>query len=514
MSLSGSPSNASISRDATLAKEERRIRRGWANWLLLPVLVAILKAAAVAPLIHLILGPEFGLTAHHPAPWPGALAIIGLLGFWAALLLFRGDPVPKWARVAMIVLWLLATAFWIELEPGYSLPRITGIQTLVTSHAYVLPLVVCSWLAWYLGMHWAGDAFLFVPDSLREIVRNAWIFLAAMIVLGALVRTGAGHNALVSAKTAVPVAIVCSVGLIASSEILAARETAVRRGGKAPEWGRWLTIAAGIAGVIAILALIIAVILGPDGMKAIIDGILHLGYLIALGIGYALFGIVYVLYWIIYGIYWVLRPLLGNMKMPQPPRAQQQQAQQQQQLQQNQPAALSHEWIMIARWVGLGIGVLIAAFIIWRMTRAKVRVPEDTGADESRESLFSGDLARRQLRDLFRRRGRERVRKLDLTQPPNSVREAYRYLTVLAARQGLGREEAETPHGYATRLTATWSDVHDPVTDLTGRYQRVRYGDLPDDPDRAGAIRDWQRVYERHEQPPEESPPTPGVGSA
>lgn len=508
MPLPGLSSNASTSRDATAARAERRLRRSWANWLLLPILVAILKAAALAPLIHLILGPEFGLTAHRQAPWPGAVAIIGLIAFWSTLFLFKDDPAPISSRVAAVVLWLVVTGWWIALEPGYGLPKAYELSTLVTSHAYVLPLAVLSFIAWLVGMKWAGDSFLFVPDSLREVVRNAWIFLGASIVLAALVRNSAGHHALASAKLAVPVAIICSVGLVASSEIMAARETATRRGGKAPEWGRWLTIAAAIAGVIAIVALIIAVILGPDGMRTIIDGILRLGYWLALGIGYALFGIVYVVYWIIYGIYWVLHPLFGNLKMPQPPQAQQPAQQNQNQLQQHPPAPLSHEWIMLARWIGVGLGVLIAAFVIYRMTHARARTAEATDRDESRESMFSADLARRQLRDLFRRHGRDRHKPLDLSQPPGDVREAYRYLTVLAARQGLGREESETPRTYATRLTATWTDVHDPVTDLTGRYQRVRYGDYADDPDREGALADWHAVYERHETaPPAEETP-------
>ena len=130
--------------------------------------------------------------------------------------------------------------------------------------------------------------------------------------------------------------------------------------------------------------------------------------------------------------------------------------------------------------------------------------------------MFSADLARKQLRDLFRRRQREqRLPRLDLDRPPKTVREAMVYLETLAVRQGVARHDTENSGDFTARLRAVWPGVGAPLVDFPHRYERVRYGETADDPgspDAEAARQDWARVWEvrKNAPPPPEPDGKPG----
>lgn len=482
-------------------------RQGWATAFLLPVLVAALKAAAVAPLVHLLLGEHFGLSGGRGAPWPVALAIVGLIGFWSTRLLFRAEEVPARARIVSIALWVVVTAVWLSLEPDYDVPfPLRELPFLVTDHAYLLPAIILGFVAWWQGMTWANDPRRFGADALREAVRDAWIALVVGIVLAGWAGGEMGREALSSAGVAVPVAIVCSVALIAAGEVVAAREVAQRRGGRAPAWGRWLSLSGVVAGVVVVAALLVSLVVGPDALGTVFGSVLTLLRWAVLGIAYLMFGIIFVIYWLISGIVgmfgWVLPEMapeqfpLGGATPAQLPMEEQETEQ------------LAPEWILLIRWVAFGIGLLIAALIIWRFARARRAGAVEESGETSRERVFSADLARRQLRDLLRRRRHgERTRRLDLSRPPRTVREAYRYLAVLAARQGQPRADPETATRFSARLARAWPAAADPIADLTAHYHRVRYGDHPDPgPELEAAVADWQQVWRQRQEATDDHP--------
>jgi hypothetical protein len=130
--------------------------------------------------------------------------------------------------------------------------------------------------------------------------------------------------------------------------------------------------------------------------------------------------------------------------------------------------------------------------------------------------VFSADLAKKQLRDLFRRRHRDqRPPPLDLNGQPATVRETMLYLQTLARRQDVGRREAETPDDFVRRLRGTWIGLGAPLNDLAARYERIRYGELADtaeSPDHRPAIEDWAHIWRARKDieppPPKESDPT------
>ncbi|HVL23585.1 MAG TPA: DUF4129 domain-containing protein [Thermomicrobiales bacterium] len=473
------------------------VRRAWPTLFLLPVLVAVLGAATLTPLIQLFLGKQFGLSAGREAPWPGALACLGLLAYWTArglggLGASRGQA-SGWTLLAGLV----AIGLWWAIEPVYAVvPVLRDPVSLVRANGYLVPPLLIGIGVWWQGLRYAYDSGLFSAEEVRGSVQRSWIILAGSIVMAAIVGGSAGDAAIASAKIAVPIAMIASVAAVAAAEVESTRKIAFRRGSTAPGWDKWARLVSGMTVGILILTGIVMLFLGPGVLQALVDGM----QLVLRLVGYAL---VYLLFAIIYAIFTVGRlitgllnmlfgDIIGPIEMPQAP--QMTPPQQQLQMQQEEPGEPPYATLL--RWAVLSLVLLTVAIIIWRMTRARAGVDEDGVVAEERESIFSADLARQQLRDLFRRRPRaERPRRLDLDQPPDSAREAMLYLQVLATRQEAGRRLNETPADFTMRLTNAWPGVGAPLRVLRDRYELVRYGEMEDD--RAAVVAAWQDIWRR-----------------
>src|SRR5690606_15696119 len=100
------------------------------------------------------------------------------------------------------------------------------------------------------------------------------------------------------------------------------------------------------------------------------------------------FGIIYVLYWIVWGVIWILNKIFGDLFAPVPPPDQSMVGSPE-----SRPPPEMTEgefpYVTLLRWVALGIALLIAAGIIFKLSRA-VRRDDDQGeVDEERQSVFS-----------------------------------------------------------------------------------------------------------------------------
>jgi hypothetical protein len=156
--------------------------------------------------------------------------------------------------------------------------------------------------------------------------------------------------------------------------------------------------------------------------------------------------------------------------------------------------------------------VVVIALIVFRLTRRFAAGGEGEPLDEQRDSVFSADLARRQLRNLFRRGPRTpHIPPLDLASSPQSVRESMIFLQTLAARQDSGRADDQTADDFIRQLRAHWPGLGQPLNDLVRRYERVRYGDesrdLAEDEVRATGA-DWQQIWSKRKDVPPPEPPT------
>jgi type II secretory pathway pseudopilin PulG len=151
--------------------------------------------------------------------------------------------------------------------------------------------------------------------------------------------------------------------------------------------------------------------------------------------------------------------------------------------------------VQTAIQIGAIVLVIAIVLLLLALTMRRVRSqPEADTASEERESLWSRDLAMSQLRNLFKRGDQDALDRIDLRRTPPTVRDAYRALQALAAREGTPRLEAETPSAFGSRLARAWPEQAAAIMELTRRYERVRYGETPDDAERATALQAWSTI--------------------
>ncbi|MGB3307909.1 MAG: DUF4129 domain-containing protein [Thermomicrobiales bacterium] len=506
MSSSTSPSPApSDSADASEVQRGRlreRLGNGWRSWpveILFPLLLALLMVSAIAPLLYMFLGEQFGLTAGRPTPWPWGFAFVGLVGCWGTRVLLQLRLPRGVLPVLSIALLALSLIAWFALQPKYDIGALLADPvSLVKENGYFVVPIFVAMAAWWQGARYAEDPGRYVPEEMRGVVQRCWLILTGSIVLAALVHNDAGAAAIDAAKVALPLCMIASVALVAGSEVESTRQLARRRGGQVPGWKRWYRLAGGFTVAIVVLTLIVLILLGPGTMRAILDSIVFGIRIVGWLLGYVLFALAYVLYLVVRALEAVFGDLFGPINPPKmengaPP------AQQQQIFEQGESQPWEHA--VLLRWIAVGIALVIVGIIIFRVTRKTPPSDGDGIVEEERESVFSADLARKQLRDLFRRRhGPPAPERLDLDRAPLTVREAMIYLEVLAAREGVERRDAETPADFSRRLRGIWSGTGGALGDLIGSYHGVRYGDA-DDPENGPASRTaaeaWRQIWAR-----------------
>jgi hypothetical protein len=512
--LAGSDRTQQRKPGAFSATRWRQRRIGLGNWpalFLLPLLVAIVQSTAILPLYHLIFGQSFGITNGRDAPWIGGIAIVGLAGFYATIMLARFVTNDIAAQLIAFCLWLTTTLGWLATDSDYDVSGLIGDPwSLVSEHGYFVGFLFLTMGCWWQGIRYASDENLVNADEIRAMIQRCWGLLLGGIFFAAIIDNESADKAVAAARFAVPIAAIASLALIAAAETESTRQIARSRGAKGPQWDRWLRIVGSVTGVAAIVSVIIIVLLGPEALSAAIHGIAVVGRLVAIGLGYVLFAIFYLLYQVIRAVYYLLQMIFGDfdmepMDVPQPPAGMSG-------LEPMPPGEEQEPWEQaeLLRWIGLGIAIIIVALIIFRIKRRASRVVDAAVNDEERDSVFSSGLLKDQLKGLFRRRNRaEGIRTLDLTSEPGSIRETFLFLHVLATRQLVARREAETPDDFARRLRVAWPGTADSLRDLTNGYQRVRYGDIDDDPsnpDLPAARRAWHAIWERRKdwEPPGE----------
>jgi hypothetical protein len=480
----------------------RRRRRAWRAWpelILLPVLVAIVQALAITPLLHIFFGESFGLTGGRPVMWPGGLALLGLAAFWSAKFVMRITRSATWFPVAMGACWLVAAAIWIGAEPVYGLRGVLAEPaSLVDARGYLIAPLLLSLGVWWQGIRYATIDFLFTAEEVRGSTQRSWLVLIGTLIFAALLRNAAGDDALATTPFVVPALMVASVALVAAAEIHASRQQIRQSGGRPPTWSRWARLVGGLGSAIVVVAVIVLLALTPGAFAAMIDVLIGVLRLIGQLVLWLLYGVFYILYYAFYAITELLRSLFGLEFGPQEPPQQQQGMPQ-------TPFQIpdrtdNGEWkyAILLRWGVLALIVFAVVVLLFRLTRRSQGEPVEAIGDEERSSVFSADLAKQQLRNLFRRGPRgSRLPRLNFDAAPASVRDSWRYLQVLAVRQEVARREEETPQDFAERLRGHWPGTAASLNDLVVRYERSRYGEIDSERDTVAAIDDWADIYRR-----------------
>lgn len=481
----------------------RALRSRWAADLLLPALVAVVEAAAVAPALYLA-GGAAGPDGAARVPWPAALAVVGLAAFWSTRWLAALGTTVGVARLCSLLLWTVATLAWLGAQ--YEAPHgaagmlpnaVTDLGQPLTSGAPLLVTVALALVAWRRGLGYGSEPDPFSPERLRLLVRTAFALLAAALTVAALGRYSFGRAALAAGRAAVPLAVICGLLAVAAGQLEQARRQAERRQGRAPGRGSWLAFAVSAAALVVLVSILVGGLLGDDVWRALYTPVVTaLGWLstalldLLIALAVVLFVVIY------YPLAWVVHHIFGGGAVTgsrqQPPRKPPDFSQLAEATQRNMPPELT----FALRGLSVAVVVAVLVLVLLSALRRYRTFWRDEEVDEQRESLWSRDLALAQLRRAFARQRAPRVDRaaIDLTRLPASVREAYRYLGVLAQRRGVERGLAESASDFSRRLADSWPEVGGPIDDLTARYLRVRYGEEPDEQDRVAARAAWETV--------------------
>lgn len=506
-----------FTRDDPTPRQRRAVSYAWPNLILLPALMGALHAVTYTLLFHLFLGEHFGLSGGHPPPWPGAIMLIWLASFWTTRAVGRVERLSgdgRTGQIISLVCWLATLLIWFAAEPVYREARIwSDPGSLVQGNAYLIPPLLISMVTWWQGLRYAMDQSSMTAEDARGTVQRAWLVLGGSLLLAIFVGGETGDEVVRAARIAVPLLLILSLAVVAGAELEMTRRIAVRRGAQPPGWERWFRLVSGLGVFVIVLTIVILALLGPEVLSAIVAAMFTAIRMIGLVVGYIVYAIIFTLYQLFTGIIWILEGIFGQSfgrfgplsappMIPMPID---------EALFPEQEPTEQWEYAILLRWVVLGLVLVALAIVLFRITR-RMGPPSDQGIVEAqRDSVFSADLARQQLRDLLRRQRREeRHRPLDLDGTPANVREVMRYLETLAVRQGVGRRAAETSSDFLDRLRAAWSGVSPSLLDLNARYQRIRYGDHPDTqdgPDYRPSLKDWTEVWRRRKdaQPPGQS---------
>jgi hypothetical protein len=131
----------------------------------------------------------------------------------------------------------------------------------------------------------------------------------------------------------------------------------------------------------------------------------------------------------------------------------------------------------------LAISILAALVLAVFLLRRRVQFSQSSEEEETRESVFSADLLRRQVRRLLGRWPHSK----EAIPPPFSelawtsdtrirIRLAYRRLLSWAAEHGRPRQPEETPLRYRQALLKEFPGQRNEITGLTDLYTPARYG--------------------------------------
>jgi hypothetical protein len=449
----------------------------WASDLNLPLLVAAMDAAWIAP-YALLLGAIWSAPG---TPLMRAVSLFGLLAggqaltrsllSWPAAATHSRIWIPATGAVAVVA----AVALQYGGDPWWKVHGSvwwSGDAALAVARPEV-PALVLGALAWRRGVA--------IGRTDLEYYDVESVFHLGLVALGAfalITAFGTGVTALVAtASAAFPfLATFFATGLVA---LPVARIRSIRQRTRAAadavtissEW--YTVIGLSVAAILGTAAA--AAVLLRFNLRGLLQAVGHvvnpvlwaLLYVIALPLGFAVSALI-----------WLIRRLMQPgahppLQVPGPPSWVNSFAHQ-------NAAGLSPGAAMALRW---GLGLIIAALLILWIVRAVFRyerTEKEPTADETCDSIFSwADLRAGLWSWLHRRRqaGRHASAAPTFgTGAAANVRRAYAEFLGLAAARGTPRAPYLTPAEFAVHLRAGWPAVAASADQLTAVYSRTRYG--------------------------------------
>lgn len=484
----------------------------WLSRLPIPALVWAMEAAWVVPFVALALNGLAGRAAWFTPEM--TLAVYALAGLGVRLL-SEAVPAPGANRMLTIVLALGSTllAVWAAFFPEKSLFALEWLETLgllatglfMQAPSIAGTLVVCA-LLWARGVPFAASPLNF--DEVFGRFRLGMVLMVAFHGVG-LILGGTPHVRSVTGGLLPNVAVFFFCGLLALALSRTEEERAEAPGRSLRfnrQWGGLVVLA--LLGEL-FLVLLLAALLAPETVAFITTPLGFVGGLVLQVASWFFIAIAYVADAIIRGILWLLS-LLGMA--PQPFQLETATAPEFPEPEQDpdQPPLVPETVLTAARAGLVGLLTLLVLFLLWRSLRRRPQRKAATG-DETRESVWSWDAAKRELAEAWRALLARLRRQSALAASAlsgltgsvldaddlGSVRGVYRALLRAGARAGVTHTPQQTAGEFEAALAARLPDGAAEVATVTDAYLRARYGQSGDgDAELQRVVAAWRRLRE------------------
>lgn len=465
---------------------ERASRQGgaWLSDIVVPVLIAVLRVAWLAPWLELV---RRWLAPSSAGPLlPAWLLLAVLLSAAACARLLARSASLTVARLLQALAGFVALVllvWWQFFSAGYALwattwlselwRRLVGWESELPAVLLALPVLIYLWLQGTL-------------DGSPAEREDAWGAFAGGFVALALCAVAAlldGRGLPPGMETTVFVFFTAGMAALALASLVSARSAAVRSGdGQIAVSRYWLASVASVIAVLLLAGLLLSLLISP----AVIARALSWTSAILNLLGTLLY---YVLLVFAYLVFSLLSPLLNmfNGQPRQPAQSSQSDSynftEQFKELQQGNVSAPPRVLDLLP-WLGLALVVLIIA-LAFALALRRLQRPASDDVDETREIILSRGLLGAQLAGL--RNGLRRARgaaapllnpflSLDgEAEPRRRIRAIYQAFLSAMQLGGHERQPGQTPAEYKETARTVLPDAAAALDTVTTAYEQARY---------------------------------------
>jgi hypothetical protein len=478
----------------------------WLAVVFYPLAVILMEAFWVAPWLSWI-GVWVFFQQSRPVLSLASVIIIIVVSL-VMTRVFTSKQWPLWKIQLIIIgsgLLTMLLVLGVEYNGGYTFlsaawfSYIGGLLGDTFSHAstisVAIPAIVYLW--------WRGIMLGQSTSYFRDIYRSFILGMVALVVLIILWQATAASGGIPKPGADIGVNVIAFFffGLLAlaiSHLYNMRRAMPKEEAGRTSVW-RWLPVILGVIGIMILIGFGVASLFSPDFIDVIGKGFQAIFGFLGKILEYIVWPFIWIGQGLVYVFKWLLMLLSGgsqeqtptsdNTTMPY--------------TQTGGIAEFSPLVASIIKWAFLAVLIAVVVFLLAKaISRYRARHAKEE-IDEVRESLFSWQGLRDDLKEFFssfgRRRKPEQEPELHLTEETGrlDIREIYRHMQWEAGRSGIPRRRHETTEEYARRIRGIVPDSARPLSSLTHMYENVRYGEemvSVDKETRANGL--WQNLKE------------------
>jgi hypothetical protein len=477
----------------------------WLATVIYPLAVVLMEVFWVYPwLVWLGTWPMFAES--RPVLSLGSVVITLGLSIWVTRLTIK-QKWPLWHIRSFIVgggLVVVLLVLAVDYRAGYGFLSgewFTYIfqvlrNTLSSPHTIVIAIPVLLYL-W-----WRGIILGQTTSYFRDIYRTFVLGMAALIALIIIWQISSSSGRFNEPGTDIGWYILAFFffGLIsiAVCHLYLMRSSMPREEARLTSVWRSLPIMLVVIIIVVLLGFGVASIFSPGLFESIGHAFNTVGSFFGKILGYILTPIIYIAEWLVRLVKYILSLLKGNQEQEQPAEPGQQ-PEWGDITPEDMPlwATEAIKWFVVAIVVGLVLFILYKA-----VSRIRARGARDE-IEEIHESLFSWKGLRDDLKgwlsSLFKRR-EELIKQYHIDENAKGeldIREIYRHLQWEGSRSGLPRRHSETATEYYARMRQAAPEGDEPLKNITGEYENVRYGEIIVPQERVhNANSLWQKLKE------------------